>query len=70
MKKFLSITAVLVCLIALVSCDSDSIEDIQKQQELQENINIPTYARTDTGKDDSVNSEGGGTGNGDDDTED
>jgi|GEM_PF-1886243 len=53
MKKVLFIAAT-VCLFSITSCTTDSIEDIQQQEQLQEELNL--YAKVDTGKDDSINS--------------
>jgi len=56
MKKVLFIAA-LFCLVSITSCTSDSIEDIQKQEQVQKEINQnDLYARVDTGKDESTNS--------------
>jgi len=56
MNKVLFIAAT-VCLFSITSCTTDSIEDIQEQEQLQEKLNqIDLYARVDTGKDDSINS--------------
>jgi len=45
MKKVLFIAA-LLCLVSITSCTTDSIEDIQEQEEIQKELEqIDTYAR-------------------------
>jgi len=66
MKKVLFIATVL-CLLSVISCSPDTIEDIQQEEQLQKDLElIDIHAKVDTGKDDSVNSgDDGGTDDGD-----
>ena len=46
MKKLLFIALAVFCLVSITSCSSDSIEDIQEQEEIQKELEqIDIYAR-------------------------